>query len=194
MYGRTEHNPQNEETPFNPQSPYACAKAMAFYLTRYYRETFGMPAWNAILYNHESPRRTTEYLTRKVTQAVARIALGKQKKLTLGDMSARIDWGYAKEFMEAAWQMLQMEKADDYIIATGEAHSVKEWVDEAFAVVNLKAEDYVVTDPALLRPTKTSTLIGDISKAKKAFGFDPKFKFRELVKLMVEADLETERC
>ncbi|MDQ6717156.1 MAG: GDP-mannose 4,6-dehydratase [Gemmatimonadota bacterium] len=193
MYGRSEHSPQNEETPFNPASPYACAKAMAFYLTRYYRETFDMFASTAILYNHESPRRTTEYLTRKVTHAVARIALGKQKKLTLGDMSARIDWGYAREYMEAAWTMLQAEKADDFIIATGEAHSVKEWVDEAFAVVNLKAEDYVVTDPALLRPTKTSTLIGDITKARMTLGFEPKVKFKQLVKLMVEADIEAER-
>lgn len=193
MFGRSEHSPQNEETPFNPASPYACAKAMAFYLTRYYRETFDMFASTAILYNHESPRRTTEYLTRKVTHAVARIALGKQKKLTLGDMSARIDWGYAREYMEAAWTMLQADKADDFIIATGEAHSVKEWVDEAFAVVNLKAEDYVVTDPSLLRPTKTSTLIGDITKARKVLGFEPKVKFKQLVKLMVEADIEAER-
>jgi GDPmannose 4,6-dehydratase len=193
MFGIAEGVNQDEATPFNPQSPYACAKTMAFYLTRYYREAFGMFASNAILYNHESPRRTPEYVTRKITQSVARIALSKQKKLVLGDLSARIDWGYSKEFMEAAWQMLQLEKPDDFIIATGEAHSVKEWVDEAFAVVNLKPDNYVSTDPKLLRPTKTSSLIGDITKARKIFGFDPKVKFKELVRLMVEADLQAEQ-
>lgn len=190
MFGRTEQSPQNEETPFNPQSPYACAKILAYHLTRYYRESFGMFASTAILYNHESPRRTTEYVTRKITRAVARIALGQQDKLVLGDLSARIDWGYAREFMDAVWRMLQLDKPDDFVIATGEAHSVKEWVDEAFAVVNLRAEDYVVTDPSLLRPTKTSALIGDITKARQAFGFEPKVKFRELVGLMVEADMQ----
>ena len=193
MFGKTESVTQNETTPFNPQSPYACAKVMAFYFTRYYRDAFGMFASNAILYNHESPRRTAEYVTRKITQSVARIACGKQDKLMLGDLSARIDWGYAKEFMEAAWQMLQLDQPGDFVIATGEAHSVREWVEEAFAVVNLRPDDYVVTDPSLLRPTKTSTLIGDITKAREAFGFDPKVKFKELVRLMVEADLQTER-
>lgn len=193
MFGKTESVTQNETTPFNPQSPYACAKVMAFYFTRYYRDAFGMFASNAILYNHESPRRTAEYVTRKITQSVARIACGKQDKLMLGDLSARIDWGYAKEFMEAAWQMLQLDQPEDFVIATGEAHSVREWVEEAFAVVNLRPDDYVVTDPSLLRPTKTSTLIGDITKAREAFGFDPKVKFKELVRLMVEADLQTER-
>lgn len=193
MFGKTKSIRQNETTPFNPQSPYACAKAMAFYLTRYYRNAFGMFASNAILYNHESPRRTPEYVTRKVTQAVARIACGKQEKLVLGDLSARIDWGYAREYMETACQILQLDRPDDFVIATGEAHSVKEWVEKAFAVVNLKPGDYVQTDPSLLRPTKTSTLIGDISKAKKAFRFNPRVKFETLVELMVEADLEKER-
>ena len=193
MYGKTDTPSQNEETPFNPQSPYACSKLMAYYLTRYYRDAFGIFACNAILYNHESPRRTPEYVTRKITQSVARIALGKQDKLILGDLSARIDWGYSREFMEAAWQMLQLDKPDDFVIATGEAHSVKEWTEEAFACVNLKASDYVSTDKALLRPSKTSTLVGDISKAKRVFGFDPKYKFKELVKLMVSSDLEAER-
>lgn len=192
MFGRTETSSQSEETPFNPQSPYACAKTLAFYLTRYYRESFGMFASTAILYNHESPRRTTEYVTRKITRSVARIALGKQDKLVLGDLSASIDWGYAREFMDAAWRMLQLDKPDDFIIATGEAHSVKEWVDEAFSVANLRAEDYVVTDPALLRPTKTSALRGDITKARNTFGFEPAVKFKELVRLMVEADMLVE--
>lgn len=193
MFGKTNGVTQDETTPFNPQSPYACAKVMAFHLTRYYREAFNLFASNAILYNHESPRRTPEYVTRKITQSVARIALGKQDKLVLGDLTARIDWGYSKEFMEAAWQMLQLDRSDDFVIATGEAHSVNEWVEEAFAIVNLKAEDYVKTDPSLLRPTKTSTLIGDIAKAREAFGFAPKVKFKELVRLMVEADLQAER-
>ncbi|MGA9351779.1 MAG: GDP-mannose 4,6-dehydratase [Anaerolineae bacterium] len=194
MFGKTDSEFQAETTPFNPQSPYACAKVMAYHLTRYYREAFSMFASNAILYNHESPRRTEEYVTRKITRSVARIVCGKQDKLVLGDLSARIDWGYSKEYMEAAWQMLQLDRPDDFVIATGEAHSVKEFVEEAFGVANLRAENYVVTDPGLLRPTKTSTLIGDASKARERFGFNPKVKFKELVKLMVEADLQLEKA
>jgi len=193
MFGKTDTLVQAETTPFNPQSPYACAKVLAYYFTRYYREAFGIFASTAILYNHESPRRTEEYVTRKITKSVARIACGKQDKLVLGDLNARIDWGYSREYMEAAWQMLQLDKPDDFIIATGEAHSVKEFVEEAFAVVNLKPEEYVVTDLSLIRPTKTSVLVGDISKARKCFGFDPKVKFKELVRLMVETDLCEER-
>jgi len=193
MFGKTDAKHQHETTPFNPQSPYGCAKVFAYYLTRYYREAFGIFASNAILYNHESPRRTPEYVTRKITQAVARIACGKQDKLILGDINARIDWGYAREYMQAAWQILQLDKPDDFIIATGETHSVKEWVEKAFAVVNLKPDDYVVIDTNLLRPAKTSSLIGDITKAQKTFGFNPKIKFAELVKIMVEADLQRER-
>jgi len=194
MFGIAGAKKQNEETPFNPQSPYACAKAMAFYLTRFYRQAYGIFASTAILYNHESPRRMPEYVTRKVTQSVARIACGKQDKLSLGDLSACIDWGYAREYMEAGWQILQLERPDDFIIATGEAHSVREWVDKAFEAVNLKAEDYMVIDPRLMRPAKTSSLVGDISKAKRVFGFDPKIKFEQLVKLMIESDIEKERA
>ena len=190
MYGLTDLPAQNELTPFNPQSPYACSKVMAYYLTRYYREAFGMFASNAILYNHESPRRTPEYLTRKVTSAVARIAAGRQQKLVLGDMTARIDWGYSKEYMEAAWQILQLDRPDDFVIATGKAHSVAEWVDEAFAAAGLRAADFVESDPALFRPTKTSTLVGDITKARTTFGFEPKVGFKELVRIMVDADME----
>jgi len=193
MFGLTTTDKQNESSSFNPQSPYACAKVFAYYLTRYYRQAFGLFASNAILYNHESPRRTPEYVTRKVTQAVARICLGKQKKLVLGDLSARIDWGYSKEFMEAAWQILQLDKPDDFVIATGQSHSVKEWVEEAFAVVNLKPDKYLVIDSKLIRPTKTSPLVGDITKAGKVFGFKPKVKFKELIELMVKADLEKEK-
>lgn len=193
MFGLTATTMQNETTPFNPQSPYACAKTFAYYFTRYYRQAFGLFASSAILYNHESPRRTPEYVTRKITQAVARISLGKQKKLVLGDLSARIDWGYSKEFMETAWQILQLDRPDDFVIATGEAHSVKEWVEEAFAAVNLKPDKYVVTDAKFIRPTKTSSLVGDITKARKTFGFKPKFKFKAIVELMVKADLEKEK-
>ena len=193
MFGLTDTKTQTESTPFNPQSPYACAKVMAYYLTRYYRQAFGMFAVNAIFYNHESPRRTEEYVTRKITSSVARIACGKQKQLTLGDLSMRIDWGFAGEYMEAAWKMLQAGQPDDFIIATGEAHSVEEFVEEAFKAVNLKSKDYVFIDSKLLRPTKTSPLVGDISKAKEKLGYEPKIKFKELVKMMVEADLKKER-
>ncbi len=193
MFGKTESTFQTETTPFNPQSPYACAKVLAYYLTRYYREAFGMFASTAILYNHESPRRTEEYVTRKITKSVARIVCGKQDKLVLGDLSARVDWGYAREYMEAAWHMLQLDQPDDFIIATGEAHTVQEFVQEAFAVVNLKPEAYVVSSQSLFRPTKTGVLIGDTTKARNAFGFEPKVKFKELVKLMVEADLQAEK-
>lgn len=192
MFGQTDAANQNETTPFNPQSPYACAKAMAFYLTRYYRSAFGIFASNAILYNHESPRRTPEYVTRKVTQAVARIKCGKQEKLVLGDLTAKIDWGYAREYMEAAWKIMQLDQPDDFVIATGESHSVKNWVDLAFAAAGLKPDDYLLTDKRLIRPTKTSSLIGDITKAKNTFGFDPQFKIDRLVKLMVDADMESE--
>lgn len=192
MFGKTESKLQTEATPFNPQSPYACAKVLAHYITRYYREAFGMFASTATLYNHESPRRTEEYVTRKIARSVARIVCGKQDKLVLGDMSAQIDWGYAKEYMEAAWNILQLDKPDDFIIATGETHSVEEFVDEAFKVVDLNARKYVVSDQKLYRPTQTSVLAGDISKAKKTFNFEPKIKFKELVKIMVESDLKIE--
>lgn len=192
MFGKTESTIQSENTPFNPQSPYACAKAFAYYLTRYYREALGLFASTAILYNHESNRRTEDYVTRKITKSVARIACGKQDKLVLGDLSARIDWGYAPEYMEAAWQMLQLDKPDEFVIATGEAHSVKDFVDEAFHVANLNPDEYVVADSSLIRPTKTSVLVGDSRKARERFGFAPKITFKEIVRLMVEADLREE--
>ena len=193
MFGISESEVQNELTFFNPQSPYAVAKTFAYYTTRYYRQAFGMHASTAILFNHESPRRTPDYVTRKITQSVARISLGKQDKLILGDMSARIDWGYAKDYMEAAWSMLQQKKPSDYIIATGEAHSVKEFVDEAFNVVGLRPEDHVSTAKEFMRPTKTSTLIGDISKAKTMLNFNPRVRFKDLVKLMVESDIKEQK-
>lgn len=193
MFGKTENSPQTESTPFNPQSVYACSKVFAYYLIRYYRDAFGIFASTGIFYNHESPRRTEEYVTRKITKSVARIAFGKQEKLVLGDMSAEIDWGYSSEYMEAAWNILQMDKPNDFILATGEIHSVEEFVNEAFAVVRLNPKDYVVSDKSLFRPTKTSALVGNTAKARKAFGFDPKVKFKELVRIMVQADLDAER-
>ncbi len=192
MFGQTDTAKQDENTTFNPQSPYACAKTMAYYIVRYYRMAFGMFASTAILYNHESPRRMPEYVTRKVTQSVARIVKGKQDKLLLGDLSARIDWGYAYEYMNAAWQILQLDKPDDFVIATGESHSVKEWVNKAFSYVNLNPDKYIVADSKLLRPTKTSSLVGDTSKARSVFGFEAKVKFDDLVKIMIDADLKAE--
>ena len=167
MFGKTENSPQTESTPFNPQSVYACSKVFAYYLIRYYRDAFGIFASTGIFYNHESPRRTEEYVTRKITKSVARIAFGKQEKLVLGDMSAEIDWGYSREYMEAAWNILQMDKPNDFILATGEIHSVEEFVNEAFAVVGLNPKDYVVSDKSLFRPTKTSALVGNTAKARK---------------------------
>lgn len=189
IFGRAE-NPQTEETPFHPQSPYACAKVLAYVLARYYRDTYGMFVATGIFYNHESPRRPEEYVTRKITNSVARIAAGLQKTLELGDLSAQIDWGYAKEYMEAAWSIMQQPKPDDYIICTGEAHSVQEFVDAAFAAANLDPKKYVRVNPKFLRPATNTTLIGDTSKAKKAFGFNPKVKFKELVGLMVAEDMK----
>ncbi len=193
MFGISNVDKQNELTPFNPQSPYAIAKTFAYYTTRYYRETFGIHASTAIFYNHESPRRTPEYVTRKITQSVARIYLGKQKKLVLGDMSARIDWGYAKDYMEAAWLTLQHKEADDYVIGSGEAYSVRDFVDEAFSIVGLETDKYLETSQEFMRPSKTSTLIADTSKAKKILNFKPKIDFHNLVRIMVEEDLNNQK-
>lgn len=193
MFGQTDTVTQNENTPLRPQSPYACAKVYAFMLTRYYRDVHKIFASTATFFNHESPRRTDSYVTRKITKAAARISLGLQKKLFLGDLEAKIDFGFAGEYMEAAWQILQLDQPDDFIIGTGEAHSVREFVEEAFRTVGLNAKDYVETDPKLLRPGKTSTLIADYSKAKKTFGYEPKVKFKELIKIMIDHDLATER-
>ena len=186
-------NPQTEETPLNPQSPYACAKSYAYVLARYYRRVQGLYASTAIYYNHESPRRTVEYVTRKISKAAARISKGVQKELVLGDCSLEIDFGYAKEFMEAAWNIMQLDKPDDFIICTGELHPVSEFLEEAFKAVNLNAADYTRYDQKFFRPGKNSPLTGDFSKATKAFGYKPKVKFKDLVKIMVENDLrETE--
>ena len=190
MFGQAVEIPQNEETAFKPQSPYAAAKAFAYTLCRFYREVFGMHVCTGIFYNHESPRRTDDYVTRKITKAAARIKLGLQDKIHLGNLDTKIDFGYAKEYMEAAWKLMQVEKPDDYIICTGEVHSVREFLEEAFSCVGLNCDDYLEFDQRFARPSKTSTLLGDISKAKNAFDFDPQIKFKELVQLMVEHDLK----
>lgn len=191
MFGKAKAPmPQNEDTHFRPQSPYGCAKAFAYVLTRYYRDVFGLFSSTAIFYNHESPRRNEEYVTRKITKSVARISKGLQKKLYLGDIDIKIDFGYAKEYAETAWRILQLDKPDDFVICTGEVHSIKEFVEEAFNYVGLKADKYVEIDKKLLRPGKTDVLTGDYSKAKTAFGFESKTGFKELVRIMVEHDLK----
>ena len=189
MFGLTDQPVQNEKTPFNPQSTYAVGKVTAYYFTRYYREAFGMHASTAIYYNHESPRRTTEYVTRKITCGAARIARGLQDKLVLGDLTAKIDWGHAREYMEAAWSMVQQPDAGDYVIATGEAHSIQEFLEETFRLAGLDVAKHVVQDQALFRPTKTGVLIGDASKAKATFGFAPEIRMPGLVKTMLDHDM-----
>ncbi len=191
MYGMVQAVPQNEETPFYPRSPYGCAKVYAYWITKNYRESYGMFACNGILFNHESPRRGETFVTRKVTRAVARIKAGLQKKLYLGNLEAKRDWGYAPDYVEAMWMMMQQQEADDYVIATGETHSVREFVEEAFSLVGLDWRQYVEIDPRYFRPAEVDLLIGDSSKAKANLGWEPKVKFKELVKIMVEADIES---
>jgi len=190
MYGKVVQVPQNEETPFYPCSPYACAKVYSYWITKNYRESYGMYASNGILFNHESPRRGPTFVTRKITRAVARIKAGLQKKLYLGNLEAKRDWGYAPDYVEAMWLMLQQEKADDFVVATGQTHSVREFLDEAFKHADLDPYDFVEIDPNYFRPAEVDFLIGDASKARKKLGWEPKVKFRELVKIMVEADVE----
>ncbi|MCS7063866.1 MAG: GDP-mannose 4,6-dehydratase [Methylacidiphilales bacterium] len=190
MFGKVQTVPQNEQTPFYPRSPYAVAKVYAYWITVNYRESYNLHASNGILFNHESPRRGETFVTRKITRAVARIKAGIQKELYLGNLDAKRDWGYAPEYVEAMWLMLQQDNPDDYVIATGETHSVREFVEEAFAYVNLDWRDYVRFDPRYLRPAEVDLLIGDASKAKKRLGWEPKVRFKELVKIMVEADCE----
>ena len=190
MYGLVQAVPQNEDTPFYPRSPYACAKVYAHWQTINYRESYGLFACNGILFNHESPRRGETFVTRKITRAIARIVAGQQKKLYLGNLDSKRDWGYAKDYVEAMWLMLQQEQPDDYVISTGETHSVREFLKEAFAYVNLNWEDYVEIDPRYFRPAEVDLLLGDCSKAKQKLGWQPRFNFRALVELMVNADFE----
>ncbi len=188
LYGLTPP-PQNEQSTFQPRSPYAIAKLYAYWSTINYRQAYGMYACNGILFNHESPRRGETFVTRKITRAVAAIAAGKQKELYLGNLDARRDWGYAPDYVEAMWRMLQQERADDYVIATGETHSVREFLDEAFALVNLNPDDYVKIDPRYFRPTEVDVLQGDATKARERLGWQPRTTFKQLVRHMVEADL-----
>lgn len=189
MYGQVREVPQKETTPFYPRSPYGCAKVFAFWLTVNYREAYGLHASNGILFNHESPRRGETFVTRKITRAVAQILAGLQDKLYLGNLDAKRDWGYAKEFVEAMWLMLQQEQADDYVIATGETHSVREFLELAFEYAGLDWRKYVQIDPRYYRPTEVDILVGDYSKARKKLGWEPKTKFSDLVKLMVDGDV-----
>jgi GDPmannose 4,6-dehydratase len=189
MYGLVQAVPQNEDTPFYPRSPYACAKVYAHWQTINYRESYKLFACNGILFNHESPRRGETFVTRKITRAIARIVAGQQKKLYLGNLDSKRDWGYAKDYVEAMWLMLQQDQPDDYVVSTGETHSVREFLEEAFSYVNLKWDDYVEIDPRYFRPAEVDLLLGDSTKAKQKLGWEPKVTFKGLVELMVDADL-----
>lgn len=190
MFGKVQAVPQSEETPFYPRSPYACAKVYAHWQTLNYRESYGMFACNGILFNHESPRRGETFVTRKITRAVARIVAGQQKQLFMGNLDSKRDWGYAKDYVKAMWLMLQQDQPDDYVVATGETHSVREFLEIAFGHVNLNWEDYVAFDERYLRPAEVDLLIGDPAKANAKLGWEPSLTFEELVKLMVDADLQ----
>ena len=190
MFGKVQEVPQTEKTPFWPRSPYGCAKMYAHWLTVNYRESYNLFACSGILFNHESPRRGETFVTRKITRAATRIKLGLQKKLYLGNLDAQRDWGYAKEYVEMMWLMLQQDSPDDYVIATNETHSVKEFVIETFNQLDLDWEKYVEYDNRYERPAEVDLLIGDPAKAKKQLGWEPKVKFKELVKIMVDADLK----
>lgn len=189
MYGAVPESPQSERTPFNPRSPYAAAKVFAHHLTTNYRDAYGLFASNGILFNHESPRRGETFLTRKVTRGIAAILAGRADKVYLGNLNARRDWGFAPEYVEAMWRMLQHSSPDDFVVATGEMHSVKEFVQEAFALVGLDWEGYVEVDPRYFRPTEVDELCGDASKAASILGWRPQTAFNELVRIMLGSDL-----
>ncbi len=190
MFGKVQEVPQVETTPFWPRSPYGCAKVYAYWLTVNYRESYNMHASNGILFNHESPRRGETFVTRKITRAAARIKMGLQNELYLGNLDARRDWGYAKEYVEMMWLMLQQDTPDDYVVATNETHSVRDFCKEAFGVVGLDWEKYVKYDQRYERPAEVDLLIGNPEKARRKLGWEPKVRFKELVKIMVEHDLE----
>ncbi len=193
MFGKVRESPQKESTPFYPRSPYGVAKVYGHFITVNYRESYDLFACSGILFNHESPRRGLEFVTRKVTNAVAKIKLGKQKELFLGNLDAKRDWGFAGDYVEAMWLMLQQDKPDDFVIGTGEMHSVRELCEVAFSHVGLDYKDYVKTDPKLLRPAEVEHLVADCSKAKEKLSWSPKVNFRELIQMMVDADLEKEK-
>jgi GDPmannose 4,6-dehydratase len=188
IYGKVRQTPQNEETPLYPRSPYGVAKAFGYWITRNYREAYGMHATNGILFNHESPRRGENFVTRKITLGVGAILRGERSEIRLGNLDARRDWGYARDFMEGAWRMLQQDEPDDYVLATGETHSVRECLDVAFGHVGLDWHEYVKEDPRYVRPAEVDVLIGDYSKAKAKLGWEPTVRFEELIRMMVDAD------
>jgi len=190
MYGKVQEVPQTEITPFYPRSPYACAKVYSYWITVNYRESYGMHASNGILFNHESPRRGETFVTRKITRAVAHIKKGLQKKLYLGNLDAKRDWGFAKDYVEAMWLMLQQKEGDDYVVATGETHSVREFLEVAFGHVGLNYQDYVEIDSRYFRPAEVDLLIGDPAKAKEKLNWEPRVKFEELAVLMVDSDVK----
>jgi GDPmannose 4,6-dehydratase len=190
MFGKVREVPQNEQTPFYPRSPYGVAKVYGHFITINYRESYGLFAVSGILFNHEGPRRGLEFSTRKISDGVARIKLGLADELRLGNLEAKRDWGYAGDYVEGMWMMLQQDEPEDFVLATGEAHSVGEFADIAFRHVGLDPEDYVKTDPEFLRPAEVDHLVGDATKAREQLGWEPRVTFRELVEMMVEADLE----
>lgn len=190
MFGKVVETPQRETTPFYPRSPYGCAKVYSFWQTTNYREAYDLFACNGILFNHESPRRGETFVTRKITRAATRIKLGLQEKLYLGNLEAKRDWGFAKDYVEAMWLMLQQDEPDDYVVATGETHSVREFLDKVFGILELDWKDYVEIDKRYFRPTEVDILLGDPAKAKEKLGWDPKVKFDELARMMVDYDLE----
>lgn len=190
MFGKVQETPQSESTKFYPRSPYGCAKVYAYWMCVNCRESYNMHVSNGILFNHESPRRGMEFVTRKITDGVARIYHGLSKELRLGNLEAKRDWGYAGDYVKAMWLMLQQEMPDDYVIATGESHSVREFVELAFNEVGLNWKDHVKVDTKFFRPAEVEFLVGDYSKAKRVFGWEPEIKFKELVKMMVQADVE----
>jgi GDPmannose 4,6-dehydratase len=192
MFGRVQETPQNEDTPFYPRSPYGVAKVYGHWITVNYRESYGLFAVSGILFNHESPRRGREFVTRKVSESVARIALGLQDDLHLGNLDAKRDWGYALEYVDAMWRMLQGDEARDYVVGTGQHHSVRDLVEAAFAHVKLDPDDFVRVDPDLVRPAEVETLLADASRVKRDLGWAPRTPFEELVRIMVEADLEAQ--
>jgi GDPmannose 4,6-dehydratase len=189
MFGKVQETPQRESTPFYPRSPYGVAKVYGHWITVNYRESYGMFCCSGILFNHESERRGKEFVTRKVTDAAARIKLGLAKELRLGNLDAKRDWGFAGDYVRAMWLMLQQEKPEDYVIATGQMHTVRELVELAFGCVGLDWHQHVVTDPALIRPAEVELLLGDASKAKRQLGWQPEVTFPQLIQRMVEADL-----
>ena len=190
MFGKVQAVPQDEGTPFWPRSPYGVAKVFSYWATVNYRESYGLHASNGILFNHESSRRGETFVTRKISRAVAAIKHGLQRELFLGNLDAKRDWGYAPEYVEGMWRILQQDESNDFVLATGETHSVREFVEEAFAHVDLDWKEYVKHDPRYERPAEVDLLIGDASKAKKFLGWEPKVRFKELVRIMVDADME----